>query len=99
MSWDGNCDDCRTLATTWAIFLAIALVGALAVRWRRWALAPVLLFWFLAARDQVGYFGAGMDRGLLWHAVAAICTGLVAPVLTALVLRRRAQGSSSELAA
>ena len=99
MSWNGSCDDCRTLATSWAIFLIIALVGAVAVRWRRWTLAPLVLIWIIATRDQLGYLSAGMDRGLLWHAFAAIGTGLAAPVLMVFVWRKRTQGSSGASAA
>jgi hypothetical protein len=99
MSWSGPCDDCRSVATTWAIFLIIALAGTATVRWRRWTLAPVFLIWVIAVRDQLGYLSAGTDRGLVWHAFAAIATGLAAPLLMALVTRKHTRRSSSASAA
>ena len=93
MSWTGNCDDCRSLFATWAIFLALALLGTLAVRWRRWTLLPTIAVWAIEARDQLAFLYAGLDRALIYHAFAAISVGVLAPLVAAVVPRRSAKSA------
>ena len=88
MTWTSNCDDCRSLAATWTIFLIISVLGILAARWRRWTIAPTFIIWAIAARGQLGALYAGMDRGLLYHAFAAMGVGLLGPLLALLPWRR-----------
>jgi hypothetical protein len=93
MVWDaGLCDDCRTVATMWMIFLAVAAAGTVLVRLFRRAFVVVALAWLYATYDQLGYLTAETPKPVLLHVAAAVATGILLPALALLVPRRRQAG-------
>jgi len=96
MVWDsGLCEDCRTVATMWIIFVAIAIVGSILVRLYRKAFLVVALAWLYATYSQLGYLDAATPRLILLHVVVAVGIAIVFPTLALLVPSRRQAGAQS----
>ncbi len=82
------CEGCRTIGQLWSIFLAVAVLGSIAVWWRGWILILVLCAWLFALWDQLGYLYRGIESAYLMHTTIAAAIALVLPIAVS-VLRRR----------